>query len=298
MTRRIKNTRVIVLLLMLIGHLTGMESSSMSLRLLLRPMAVSLLLLTSTASAESVEDVRSRGNRIRLLVEVPSSPVAVVVLFAGGHGALDIQSDGRIKWGQGNFLVRSRKLFQMQKMITVVIDAPTDKLVSGLYRVRDSQDHGQDVAAVIRYLRGKFNHPIWLVGTSRGTESVANAAIRLEADLPDGIVLTSSMLRYNQKGPSLLSMKLDRITVPALIVHHRFDDCTVTPYDKVASLRGGLTSSPRVDVLEYQDGDPEGGVCGARHYHGYRGIEESVVKDISDWIKHVELPRLPLAMWR
>ncbi len=261
----------------------------MSLRLLLRLMAMSLLLLTSTSSAESVEDVRSRDNRIRLLVGVPSSPVAVVVLFAGGHGALDIQSDGQINWGRGNFLVRSRKLFQEQGNITVVIDAPTDKLASGLYRFRDSEDHAQDVAAVIRHLRARFDRPIWLVGTSRGTESVANAAVRLEADLPDGIVLTSSMLRYNKKGPSLLSMKLDKITVPTLIVHHKSDDCKVTPYDKVASLRGGLTSSPKVDILEYQGGEPEGDVCSAYHYHGYRGIEESVVKDISDWIKAYSL---------
>ena len=257
----------------------------MSLRLLLYSMAMSLLLLTSTSSAESVEDVRSRDNRIRLLVGVPSSPVAVVVLFAGDHGALDIQNDGQIGWGGGNFLVRSRKLFQEQGNITAVIDAPSDKMTSGLYRFRESEDHAQDVAAVIRHLRAKFDRPVWLVGTSRGTESVANAAIKLEADLPDGIVLTSSMLRYNKKGPSLLSMKLDKITVPTLIVHHKSDDCKVTPYDKVASLRGELTSSPKVDLLEYQGGEPEGDVCDAYHYHGYRGIEEAVVKDISDWIK-------------
>ncbi len=80
-------------------------------------------------------------------------------------------------------------------------------------------------------------------------------------------------------------MDLAKITIPTLIVHHKIDDCMVTPYDKVASLRGGLTSSPKVDILEYQDGAPEGNACGAYHYHGYRGIEEVVVKDISDWIK-------------
>ena len=257
----------------------------MSLRLLLCPMAVLLLLLTSTSWAESIEDVRSRDNRIRLLVGVPPSPAAVVVLFAGGHGALNIQSNGQISWGRGNFLVRSRKLFRKQGNVTAVIDAPTDKIASGLYRFRDSEDHAQDVAAVIRHLRARFDRPIWLVGTSRGTESVANAAVRLEADLPDGIVLTSSMLRYNKNGSNLLSMNLDKITVPTLIVHHKFDDCKVTPYDKVASLRGRLKSSPKVDIFGYQGGEPEGGVCGAYHYHGYRGIEEAVVKDISDWIK-------------
>ena len=257
----------------------------MRLSLSLSPLAMWLLLLTSISWAESVEDVRSRDNRIRLLVGVPSSPATVLVLFAGGHGALDIQSDGQLVWGRGNFLVRSRKLFQEQNHITAVIDAPTDKIASGLYHFRGSEDHAQDVAAVIRYLRARFKLPLWLVGTSRGTNSVANAAVRLKTDLPDGIVLTSSMLRHNNKGPNLLSMKLNKITLPTLIIHHQDDDCRVTPFDKVARLRESFKSSAKVGVLEYQGGEPKGRHCGAYHYHGYRGIEEAVVKDISDWIK-------------
>lgn len=259
----------------------------MSVRQSLCPIAGALLLalLPSLSPAESVEDVTSRGHRIRLLIGAPSLPTAVVVLFAGGHGALDIQRNGRISWGSGNFLVRSRRLFQENGSVTVVIDAPTDRLTSGLYHFRESEDHAQDVAAAIRHLRTKFDHPVWLVGTSRGTESVANAAVRLEMDLPDGIVLTSSILKDNRNGPNLLSMNLSEITVPTLIVHHVSDGCKITPYDGVARLRELLTASPQVDVFEYRGGEPKGDVCGARHYHGYRGIEEGVVKDISDWIK-------------
>lgn len=241
---------------------------------------------SSTSSAESIEDVSSRDIRIRLLVGVPPSPVAVVVLFAGGHGALDIQSVGQFGWGGGNFLVRTRQLFREQGNVTIVIDAPTDKIGSGLHHFRDSEVHAQDVAAVISHLRARFDRPIWLVGTSRGSNSVANAAIRLdEAELPDGIVLTSSMLRRNRNGTYLQSMKLGKITVPTLIVHHKSDACGVTPYRKVASLRKRLKSSPKVDVLAYQGGNPKGKACQAYHYHGYRGIEKTVVKDISDWIK-------------
>lgn len=257
----------------------------MNARRLLQSLVIAWLLLPLFSYAESVEDVSSRDVRIRLLVGMPLSPVAVVVLFAGGHGSMNIRDDGAFGWGGGNFLVRSRKLFQKQGMATAVIDAPSDKMTSGLYHFRESEEHAQDVAAVIRHLRVRFNLPVWLVGTSRGTESVANAAIRLKAGLPDGIVLTSSMLKYNKNGTQLLSMDLETITVPALIVHHKSDDCSVTPYDQVESLRSNLSSSRRVDVLEYQGGTPEGGVCGAFHYHGYRGIESAVVKDISDWIK-------------
>lgn len=259
---------------------------------LLYALAFALLALASPSSAEVVEDVHSRGNRIRLLVGVPASPVAVVVLFAGGHGALDIQPDGRIAWGAGNFLVRTRHLFQRQGMITAVIDAPTDKLASGLYHFRDGEQHAEDIAAVILRLREKFDLPVWLVGTSRGTESVANAAIRLETSLPDGIVLTSSMLRHNRNGAHLLAMDLDRIRIPTLIVHHVGDECSVTPYDQVESLREELSASPTVEVLEYEGGFPQGKVCGAYHYHGYRGIEETVVADIGAWIKARQIARM------
>ena len=257
----------------------------MHARHLLHALSMALLLLPLPSLAESIEDVGSRDVSIRLLVGIPNSPVAVVVLFAGGHGALNIRDDGQFGWGRGNFLVRSRKLFQEQGITTVVIDAPSDKISTGLYHFRNSADHARDVAAVIRHLRARFSLPVWLVGTSRGTESVANAAIRLKTDLPDGIVLTSSMLAYNKNGTQLLFMELETITVPTLIVHHKSDECSVTPYDGVESLRSKLISSRKIDVLEYQGGTPKGGVCDAFHYHGYHGIEANVIKDISDWIK-------------
>ena len=257
----------------------------MNARRLLQSLVLALFLVPSSSIADSVEDLSSRNVRIRLLVGVPPSPQAVVVLFAGGHGALNLRNDGGFGWGAGNFLVRSRGLFQEQGIITVVIDAPSDKISSGLFHFRNSEEHARDVAVVIRHLRARFNLPVWLVGTSRGTESVANAAIRLEAGLPDGIVLTSSMLRYNRNGTQLLAMELEKITVPTLVVHHKFDDCRVTPYDEVESLRDSLTSVRRVELLAYEGGVPEGDFCGAFHYHGYRGIEATVVKDISNWIK-------------
>ncbi|MCH7865257.1 MAG: hypothetical protein IIC56_08605 [Proteobacteria bacterium] len=121
-----------------------------------------------------VEDVKSRGQTTRLLVEKGDNPFVTVVLFAGGKGIMNISESGKIGWGSGNFLVRSRGVFQDHGAITAVIDAPTDQRKK-LHGFRNTEDHAKDVGAVIRHLRAKYALPVWLIGTSRGTNSVARA---------------------------------------------------------------------------------------------------------------------------
>lgn len=266
--------------------MAGFKSSNSMVRSCIAAVGVILSLSVPVGHAAEILDVASRGERTRLLVEGPAKPRAVVILFAGGHGALGIGDHGELAWGRGNFLVRSRGMFQSSGFVTAVIDAPSDRLSSGmLNHFRASDAHAEDVGAAIRALRDIYNVSVWLIGTSRGTNSVANAAIRLEADRPDGIVLTSSMLRFNSKGPYLLQMDLDVISMPTLIVHHVHDACKVTPFDKVSELAAALGNAKTAATFTYAGGAPtDGGLCGANHYHGFRGIEEKVVHDISEWI--------------
>ncbi len=232
-----------------------------------------------------VQDVKSRGETTRLLVEKGDNPWVVVVLFAGGKGALDISESGDIGWGARNFLVRAREYFQNKGAITAVIDAPTDHK-NKLYGFRGTEDHAKDIDAVIKHLRTKYGLPVWLVGTSRGTTSVANAAVRLQNDKPDGIVLTSTMLIANDKGDYVLPFALDKIELPVLIAHHKYDECAKTPPGKVGELKAALTKAKPVKVLWYEKkGYERGKACQARHYHGFIDIEEKVVSDIMAWIK-------------
>ncbi len=235
--------------------------------------------------AAEVQDVKSRGETTRLLVEQGSKPWVTVVLFAGGKGAMDISESGAIGWGERNFLVRSREYFQDKGAITAVIDAPTDHK-DKLHKFRVTEDHAKDIAAVIKHLRGKYGLPVWLVGTSRGTTSVANAAVRLQTEKPDGIVLTSTMLAANKKGDYVLPLELSKIEIPVLISHHKYDECSKTPPDKVSDLKAALTKAKPVKVLWYEKkGWEKGKACQARHYHGFIDIEEKVVSDRMAWIK-------------
>lgn len=51
----------------------------------------------------------------------PAEPKATVILFAGGHGGLQITGEDSFKWGKGNFLIRSRDIFKDQGLLVIVV---------------------------------------------------------------------------------------------------------------------------------------------------------------------------------
>jgi len=244
---------------------------------------------TGTASAPvrtiEIHDVRARNARTRLRVETVADPLAVAVLFAGGKGAMQLSQDGAIGWGRGNFLIRARPLFSRNGIITAIIDAPSDHPRDLDNGFRSSPEHAADIGAVIGHLRQTYQVPVWLVGTSRGTVSVANAAARTGGRKPDGIVLTASVLVANRRGGQLFDFDLGAIALPVLIAHHRGDRCRVTPPDKIAALTAALKRARPLKTLLYEGGIATGNPCKARHYHGFNGIEDQVIADIAAWIK-------------
>jgi len=67
------------------------------------------------AQTERVVEIPTRPDVTqRMVVIEPEKPKAAVILFAGGHGGLQISSKGDFRWGEGNFLVRSRRLFSSE----------------------------------------------------------------------------------------------------------------------------------------------------------------------------------------
>ena len=181
---------------------------------------LTFLLLTSLAQADTslvTLDTRS-GVTQQIIIEQPSDFKANLVLFSGGKGKLKLNSN-KYKTNK-NFLVRSRHLFIDNNYTVILIGAPSDRQgkLGMLKGFRNSQKHVQDIEAVIDYIRSINDKPIWLVGTSRGTESAAYAAVHLNNKI-DGLVLTSSISKTNNKGTSVTDLPLDRITVPVLAIH-------------------------------------------------------------------------------
>ena len=195
---------------------------------------------------------------------------------------------------ENNFFSRTYDKFSDHGLMVALVDVPSDKKKGGMFRI--SKNHAQDMFAVIKYMKKKADVPIWMVGTSMGSFSAANVAIKKQKKV-SGLVLTSSVTRpaesnsssmakmANKYADGVAGMKLKKFKKPVLIVSHKYDSCDVSPPEDAAKLKSKFSKSPRVKVviLEGGKGD-ESGPCQALSSHGFYGIEEEAVKQIADFI--------------
>ena len=239
-----------------------------------------------TVATKAVDIPTRSGVTQRILVLTPENPKAAVILFAGGNGGLKLTPTGAITSLAGNFLVRSRQLFVDQGLMTVVVDSPSDHqsppyLAGGF---RTTPQHVADIKAVIAWVRSQAKIPVWLVGTSHGTQSAAFVATQLTgADGPDGVVLTSTILNDDKEIP-VPSLSLAKIKIPVLVVHHVQDGCSKCPYSGVPALMAKFTAAAKKQVLPIQGGQTRGDPCEAWSYHGFNGVEQNVIAQIASFI--------------
>ncbi len=243
-------------------------------------------------------ELKTRPNITQSFILIkPAKPIASVILFAGGSGNLHLRTyKGNLRMDKKKgdiFLVRSRKEFAKQNFMVAVIDAPSDKQgLLGMYSdsFRCSDDHLKDVKAIINYLKALDNVPIWLVGTSMGTFSAAYVASRLKDGI-DGLILTSSITSslpviYDSYLDGVVSLNLNSVRVPTLIVAHKIDGCRYSPASGAPRIKEKLFNSPNVEIKYYTGGlEPVTGPCASLSPHGFYGLDEKVVKDIADFIK-------------
>ncbi len=244
------------------------------------------LLGTAQAQSNKVIDVATRsGITERILLNAPPQPRAVVLLFNGSNGQVEIKDNGELGAGRGNFLLRTRTLWNARGLASVVVAPPSDHNEEPfLADFRDTPEHAADVQALISQLRQQFHVPVWLVGTSRGTLSAAAVASRLAPPAgPDGIVLTSSIL-YDKQQRTVTALPLDALQVPVLLVHHKRDACRQSNPADVPALLSQIATAPRSEVMYIDGGQSQGDPCDSYAYHGFNGTESLVIDKIADWI--------------
>jgi len=245
---------------------------------------------TVRADGARVVDVPTRaGVTERILYLTPAQPKAAAILIPGGDGDIEIHPNGRVSFG-GNFLVRSRDRFVQNGLAVAVLDAPSDRrsppYLGGGFR--QTPQHVDDLRAVIAWMRAETHLPVWLIGTSRGTQSAAYFATQVSQPRDggaDGIVLTSTILvGANAQDRAVPQMPLANIDVPVLVVHHRSDGCRLCPFGDIARFMALLSTPPHSQLIAVDGGTDIGDPCEAQAYHGFNGIESGVVKLIADWI--------------
>lgn len=264
----------------------------MNIRRLLAGLLAMGAFAAAAQTAQEVVDIPSRpGVTERALVLRPAAaPTSTVILLTGGSGRVGIYNNGSLQNG-GNFLVRTREQFQQLGHAVLVLDTPSDHasqpFLNGEFRA--SPEHAADLAAAIAWARQQFGAPVWVIGTSRGTHSAALAATALmPPQAPDGVVLTSSILvrsppRAPTHLPGVQELDWSRAQMPVLVVHHAQDACQATPPSQLPQLMGKLAPA-RSALLTYEGGKTDGDPCEPWHHHGFNGIDQKVVADISAWI--------------
>jgi dienelactone hydrolase len=249
-----------------------------------------LILLSATMPALAGQEIKTVPTRpgvtVQVLLNTPATPAkAVLVMFPGGEGANSFKEDGGQIRLSRNFLVRTSPKFVQQGLAVAIVDAPSDQANGMSNGFRNSPQHIQDIRKVIDFLDAQGLKPIYLVGTSRGTLSVAYLGIELQDKRVKGLVLTSSL------GGVIGGFAVSRITLPVLLVHHRDDGCKVCPFQEAVALKNKLSASSKVNFVEVQGGDPpQSGPCKAMSYHGFLGREDQVVRVIADWIAGKPVP--------
>jgi hypothetical protein len=214
---------------------------------------------------------------------------ASVILITGGDGLLSLDATGTIINSTGNFLIRSADLLLRHGLNVMMADAAPAHPNGLNDAVRLSTTHAAELQGFISAAANRWGRPVWVVGTSNGSISTVTAG-GFQPTLAGlrGVVLTSPVTVLPLAQQPTFDLYASRITLPALVVWHRDDHCSVSPPAGSAGLFTVIPSFEKASRA-FQHGhsvatDP----CGAFSEHGYAGIEEEVVEKIADFIRGVE----------
>ncbi len=230
-----------------------------------------------------VREISARpGASVRYVYAKAHEAVATAILFQGGNGNIGIYPNGSVR--DEGFLSGGAQRFLRHGISVVIPDKPSDR--RSLDGFRNTPEHAQDIAALIRFLRSQSNAPVWLLGISNGSLSTATGATLNKDSPPDGLVAISTVTKEGLSRGMAHPMQLaplSEIALPVLIVHHKADPCYVSPYSGAEALVGEFKSAKVVELLPIEGG-VSGNPCHAG-LHQFQGIEAQVTEKIADWIK-------------
>ncbi|MBM3356271.1 MAG: hypothetical protein FJY54_00885 [Betaproteobacteria bacterium] len=220
-----------------------------------------------------------------------------LVLLVGGGGYLDLDDKGCSRALTGNSLVRSLPHFHGAGFVTALVDARSDHPgEDGLAGLRIMPRHADDLGRVIADVRARTKAPVWLVGTSRGAISAANAASRLVGpSAPDGLVLTSPVTsgapgRKQWVAQTVFDLQLEAIRMPVLVIGHAADTCVRSPPGFIGKITA-RTSGTREQAVTVTGGPggpagaPSVEACLGRSPHGFIGQEAEVAAGMARFIR-------------
>jgi dienelactone hydrolase len=242
--------------------------------------------LAAGAVAPVVKNLTFPGGTERVLLLAPGRPKATLVLFVGGDGLVKLGADGSVGV-PGNFLAHSRIDWVERGYAVLLPDVPAG--TSTLMGRRLSDGYAAAVAALVDFAKQENPAPVWLIGTSQGTNAVVNAASRMTHGEIAGIILTASLTEPGKASDlkeTVFGANLAAINVPVLIVSHTDDACSLSPPGDEEKLRSAFTASPKAKAILVSGGKTpaSAGPCEAMTPHGFYGVEIEAIKHMASWI--------------
>jgi hypothetical protein len=238
------------------------------------------------------------GVAVRVLLLKPTRPTDAVLLLAGGHGNLNLDSQGNVGWGEDDVMLRTRRHFFNRDIAAIVPDVATDhKPPVSLHGFRTSAQQADDVLALVEYLRA-MAPKVWIVAYDTGATSALNAVARDKADGIAGLVLVSPILEEPKAGSTLLldGARLAMSRFPVLVVAHEADSCSAPDVERIKQVATAIKAT-NFQVVTATGGRPRfwqrdpfaypEGSCNMQPAHALAGLDNVVADKIVDWI-HLE----------
>jgi hypothetical protein len=146
--------------------------------------------------------------------------------------------------------------------------------------------HAAELQGFINAAINRWGQPVWVVGTSNGSISTVTAG-GFQPALAGlrGVVMTSPVTNLPLANEPTFNLYASRITLPALVVWHRDDHCSLSPPVGSAALFAFIPSAGKASRTFSHGHSVATDPCGAFSEHGYAGIEEEVVKTIAEFIR-------------
>jgi hypothetical protein len=234
---------------------------------------------------------------VRVLLMKANQPADAVMLLPGGHGNINLGSQGQIGWGEDDFVIRTRWHYFDHGIAAIVPDIANDhKPPASLAGFRTSEPHADDLRALSEQLHG-MAPKVWIIAYDTGATSALNAVARGKVDSIAGLVLISPILEQPDPDSTLLIDGAKRALgrMPVLVIGHESDPCSLPVVDRIKNaaavlraphfqsivLRGGQAQFMLHDAFAYPEGS-----CNAQPTHALAGLEEAVTSKIIDWLSH------------
>jgi hypothetical protein len=208
----------------------------------------------------------------RLLVAIVPGFPSVAHASIGLSGAVLIEPSE-------SFVVRERLRLLRGNIATLVLDCRSDFMSMCPDGYQHSEQRFKDVKVVIDLAKSKIPtlSKVWLLSSGRGMLSSVGIP-KHSGNYFAGIIHTSGVTDVIAD----LRVEMVNTAAPQFFYHHVDDPCFLSKY-RTTKLAAEKLQRPLVSV--FGGGGFSGDPCGAFNQHGFKGMEESVMRHIVNLVQ-------------